>query len=260
MTKTSIKKAVILAAGLGTRFLPMTKAIPKAMLPILDKPVLQYLVEEAQSSGIKEIILVIGHGQQIIKDHFGQKGFTYVEQKEPKGDGHALLCAQKAIGNEPFAVLFGDDIVDAREPALHQLFKVYEETGTPVLAIQPIPKDQIQNYGIIKPGKKEGQKIQVKGLVEKPKPKDAPSNLGIIGKFICTPEILSYLEKSHSSLGDEELRLIDGFRACLADGKSLYALEIQGTRFDTGNRAGLLQANLAFALKDPELAKILRRE
>jgi UTP--glucose-1-phosphate uridylyltransferase len=274
-----VRKAVILAAGLGTRFLPMTKVIPKAMLPILNKPVIQYLAEEAVASGIEEIIIVTGIGKRAIEEHFDpsyelehellKRGkqdllaevqkieksaqFVFVRQNEPNGDGHALLCAKDLIGDEPFAVLFGDDIIDAPVPALAQLLTVYKEKGTSVLCTERVPKERISAYGVIAPGKTEGRIIEVKGLVEKPSPEEAPSNLGIIGKYICTPEVLKALSKSQSSHPDGEIRLIDGLMTLLAQGEAIFALEVEGTRYDTGTPQGLLEANIAFAKKTPDL-------
>jgi len=275
MTKP-VKKAVVLAAGLGTRFLPMTKVIPKAMLPILNKPVIQYLVEEAIASGIHEIIIVTGIGKRTIEEHFdpsyelehelklrGKEDlleevqklekaarFVYVPQNEAKGDGHALLCAKELLDEEPFAVLFGDDIIDGPVPALAQLLKVYEDTGTPVLCTERVPKERIGSYGVLGIASQEGRRIQVASLVEKPKPEEAPSDYGIIGKYICTPDVLHALEHAEAK---EELRLIDGFRTLLSEGQTLYALEVEGTRYDTGTPLGLLEANIAFAKKYPEI-------
>lgn len=282
-----VKKAVILAAGLGTRFLPMTKVVPKAMLPILNKPVIQYLVEEALASGIHEIIIVTGIGKRTIEEHFdpsyelehelrsrGKEDlleevqklekaahFVYVPQNEAKGDGHALLCAKELLDDEPFAVLFGDDIIDGPEPALTQLLSLYKETESPVLCTEHVPKERISNYGVIGVASQEGRRIQVASLIEKPKPEEAPSNYGIIGKYICTPAVLSalirseYAQRSESQYKKEELRLIDGFRTLLAEGQALYALEVEGTRYDTGTPLGLLEANIAFAKKDPQFRK-----
>lgn len=274
-----IKKVVILAAGLGTRFLPMTKAIPKAMLPILDKPVIQYLVEEALDSGIQEIVIVTGMGKRAIEEHFDHSyelehelrkrdkldlleamerierkaRFAYVRQENAHGDGHAILCAKDVIGEEPFAVLFGDDIVDGPRPALRQLLDVYEKTGNPVLCVEKVSPEAISNYGVIQVQNQEGRSIQVGALVEKPEAKDAPSNYGIIGKYICTPDVLKNLAESESSHPDGEIRLIDGLRTHLENGGKIDALEVEGTRYDTGNQWGLLEANVAFALKDPEM-------
>ena len=280
-----VKKVVILAAGLGTRFLPMTKVIPKAMLPILDKPVIQYLVEEALDSGIQEIIIVTGYGKRAIEEHFDHSyelehelkarnkldlledmeriekkaRFVYVRQEDARGDGHALLCAADVIGDEPFAVLFGDDIIDAPKPALKQLLELYEKTGTPVLCTEKVPDERISDYGIVGIKTQNGNEIEISSLVEKPPAKDAPSNYGIIGKYICTPDVLTALTQRSSSHPDGEIRLIDGFRALLEDGHPIHALEITSRRFDTGNQWGLLEANVAFALKNPEMkAKLLK--
>lgn len=278
-----IRKAIFPAAGFGTRFLPVTKALPKEMLPILDKPVIQYLAEEAAASGIEEIIIVTGRGKRAIEDHFDHSfelehnlvekekhellkrvqdieklaKFIYVRQSQPLGDGHAILCAREIIGDEPFAVLFGDDIVDGKTPALSQLIKVYNETGASVICAEKVGPEEISSYGVIDPSSREGRKILVKGLLEKPRAKDAPSDLGIIGKYICTPDVFDFIEKAKPSIKGE-IKLIDGFRAMLEAGQPLFALEVEGTRYDTGNKWGLLQANLAFALKDPELAAKLK--
>lgn len=287
-----IRKAVFPAAGFGTRFLPVTKALPKEMLPILDKPVIQYLAEEAAASGIEEIIIITGRGKRAIEDHFDHSfeleynlvekekhdllkkirdieklaKFIYVRQSQPLGDGHAILCAKEIIGDEPFAVLFGDDIVDSETPALSQLMQVYKETSSPVIACEKVDKESISAYGVIEPEINEkslknnssnNKIIKIKGLVEKPSAKDAPSNLGIIGKYICTPEIFNFLEKAEPSIKGE-IKLIDGFRSMLAAGRDLYALEIEGTRYDTGNKWGLLQASIAFAMKDPDLKRKIK--
>jgi UTP--glucose-1-phosphate uridylyltransferase len=268
-----IKKAVILTAGLGTRFLPITKVVPKALLPIGPKPIVQYLVEEAAASGIEEVIFVISPDQTAIQDYFTgneklekeleQRGkteelaklkeveslakFSFVVQQEAQGDGHAILQAKDLIGDENFAVLFGDDIIKAETPALKQLINVYEKTNTPVLATEEIPPEKSSSYGIIDPINSSQTPIQIKGLVEKPKPEDAPSNLGIIGKYICTNEVLKDIENASASHPDQELRLIDGFINMLQNGKTLHALKIEGQRFDTGSPEGLLKAKIAFS-------------
>lgn len=280
-----IKKVVILAAGLGTRFLPMTKAIPKAMLPILDKPVIQYLVEEALDSGIREIIIVTGMGRRAIEEHFDhsyelehelkKRGkeelleeleriekkarFVYVRQENAHGDGHAILCAKDILGEEPFAVLFGDDIVDGSRPALKQLLEVYEKTGSPVLCVEKVSDDKLSNYGVIQIEKEGNSPMTVTGLVEKPAPEAAPSSYGIIGKYVCTPEILTHLEESESSHPDGEIRLIDGLRTHLEAKGQIHAITVEGTRYDTGTPLGLLEANIAFALKDQENKEALTR-
>lgn len=279
MNPKPIRKAVILTAGLGSRFLPMTKAVPKAMLPIVDKPVVHYLVEEAIQSGIEDVIIVTGRGKHIIEDHFDhgfeletelkERGkhdllnkiegiekmarFYYTRQEEFLGDGHAILCAKDIIGDEPFAVLFGDDIIDHEKPALQQLIEIYQETNTPVICTERVPKERISNYGIISPKSQEGRRIEVGELVEKPAAEDAPSEFGVVGKYICTPEVLTYIEESKAGHPDNEIRLINGFIRMLEDGKTLHALEVEGTRFDTGVRSGLLHANIHFALKEPDL-------
>ena len=279
-----VQKVVILAAGLGTRFFPMTKVVPKAMLPILNKPVIQYLVEEAIASGIREIIIVTGSGKRTIEEHFdpnyelerdlvarGKQDllselqkiervakFVYVPQIDALGDGHALLCAKELLEGEPFAVLFGDDIIDGHKPALAQLLEVYEKTGTSVLCTQRVPKENISNYGVIGIAAQEGSRLQVASLIEKPTHKEAPSDYGIIGKYICTPDVLEALDRSLSSKPDGEIRLIDGFRTLLSEGKQIFALEVEGQRYDTGTAWGLLEANLAFAKKDQELSLKLK--
>jgi len=278
-----IRKAVFPAAGFGTRFLPATKSQPKEMLPIVDKPVIQYLVEEAVASGIEEIIIVTGRGKRAIEDHFDfsfelehtlvEKGkhnllkevrkiaklakFVYVRQPMPLGDGHAILCAKEVVGDEPFAILFGDDIVDGKIPALKQLIDVYEKTGSSVLALQKVDKKETSSYGIIKPGKSQDRLHKIEGLVEKPSPANAPSNLAIIGKYVVTPEIISALEKAKSSHGGE-IRLIDGFMQ-LMKSQDLYGYEIQGKRYDTGDKLGLITATVDYALKRKDLGPALKK-
>lgn len=281
----NVRKTVILTAGLGIRFLPVSKSIPKAMLPIWNKPVVQYLVEEAAASGIEEVIIVLGPNQEAIKEYFSPKPeleqelsnrdktdllktakepeslarFTFVTQQESLGDGHAILQAKEVIGNEPFAVLFGDDLIKGEEPALAQLLTVFAEKNLPILCAERIPREETKNYGII--GAKEPnatKKIhEIETLIEKPSPAEAPSDLAIIGKYICTPEVLTHLEKIHADTRadttDGELRLIDGFRSMLKAGLRLFALEVNGKRFDTGRPEGLLAANQAY--KPQEQAK-----
>ena len=263
-----IKKAVLPVAGMGTRFLPATKVVPKELLPIVDKPVIQYLVEEAVLSGIEEIIFVISRDKELIRKHFSHHpeleailkdrgkhnlldkvnpihklaSFKYVYQDEPLGDGHAVLMAEKAIGKEPFVVLFGDDIVKHEIPATKQLIDNFK--GESILATERIPENKTNLYGIIKPGKKTGRLYEVLDMIEKPEPEEAPSNLGIIGKYICTPEIFSALKKAPAGK-DGEIRLIDGFNE-LKKTQKINALEIQGERFDTGRPEGLIDAARAF--------------
>ncbi|MFA6305214.1 MAG: UTP--glucose-1-phosphate uridylyltransferase [Candidatus Gracilibacteria bacterium] len=280
-----IKKAVILAAGLGTRFLPITKSIPKEMLPIVDKPCIQYLVEEAVASGIEEIVFVINDSKLSIKNYFSPKEneikelkdrlkktkkiaelktiesiehlakFHYVIQKEPLGDGHAILCTKHLIKDETIAILFGDDIYDSKIPALSQLIKQYEKLKTPIIGLQKINKKDSKKYGIISPdtSKKLPKNLyEISSLVEKPDPKNAPSNLAIVGKYIITPHLLEALENSKSSTKDKELRLIDGMKNYLKQGQ-IHGLEIKGTRFDTGDKTGFLKATNHFASRRKDL-------
>ncbi len=278
-----IRKAVFPAAGFGTRFLPVTKAQPKEMLPIVDKPVIQYLVEEAVAAGIEEIIILTGRGKRYIEDHFDysyelektlvERGksnlikevrkiaemakFVYVRQPRPLGDGHAILCAKEVIGNEPFAVLFGDDLVDSKVPAIKQLMDVYEKTGAPVMALEKIDKKNSKKYGIVDPKKRDGRLVEIKDLVEKPDPKSAPSDLAIIGKYILTPEVLEALERAEKGK-DGEIRLINAFQLLL--GKTpLYGYEIEGRRYDTGDKLGFLEATIDYALKRKDVGPQLRK-
>lgn len=275
-----IRTAVFPAAGLGTRFLPATKAQPKEMLPIIDKPVIQYLVEEAVASGIEKIIIVTGRGKRSIEDHFDhsfelsqilrEKGkdkllktieeienlahFIFVRQSKPLGDGHAILCAKEALTpDEPFAVLFGDDIVDGAVPALKQLINVYEQTGTSVIALEKIDKKDAPNYGMVK----INENNEIEDMVEKPSPANAPSDLGIIGKYIVTPEIINALENATSGHGGE-IRLIDGLIK-LKEQQKIHGCEIQGKRYDTGNKFGFIEATIDFALKRPDLAPHIKK-
>jgi UTP--glucose-1-phosphate uridylyltransferase len=278
-----IKKAVFPAAGYGTRFLPATKAQPKEMLPIVDKPVIQYLVEEAVEAGIEEIIIVTGRGKRAIEDHFdhsfelehtlAEKGksklleevrkisdlakFIYVRQPLPLGDGHAIMQAREIIGNEPFAVMFGDDIVDNKIPALKQLINVYDKTSCSVIGLEKIPKEESNKYGIVKSCGFDGRTHHLDGMVEKPDPKDAPSDLAIIGKYICTPEIFEAMEKAKPSR-DGEMRLIDGFLELIKT-QQIYGYELEGQRFDTGNTLGFIQATIHYALKRKDLEEPLKK-
>ncbi len=281
-----IRKAVFPAAGYGTRFLPATKAQPKEMLPIVDKPVIQYLVEEAVEAGIEEIIIVTGRGKRAIEDHFdhsfelehtlekkGKKNllkkvwevsdlakFVYVRQPMPLGDGHAIMQAKELIGDEPFAVLFGDDIVDHEIPAIKQLINVYEKTNSSVIGLEKIPKNETNKYGIVKSCGFDGRTHHLEGMVEKPDPKKAPSDLAIIGKYICTPEIFEAMEKAKPSK-DGEIRLIDGFLELIKT-QQIYGYELEGKRFDTGQQLGFIGATIHYALKrkdlSADLTKILR--
>jgi UTP--glucose-1-phosphate uridylyltransferase len=271
-----ITKAVFPAAGLGTRFLPATKASPKEMLPLVDKPLIQYVVEEAVSSGIEEVVLVTGRAKRAIEDHFDvafeleeelkAKGkhkilsevqrianlvtFCYIRQKKALGLGHAVLTAKRVVGNEPFAVLLGDDIIDAKVPALRQMINVHKRYPATILAIQKVPRSQTQHYGIIDGKRIENGVYLVRDLVEKPLPDDAPSNLAIIGRYILAPEIFDALERTKPGKGDE-IQLTDGLRL-LMEKQPLYAYEFEGTRYDAGDKLGFLKATVEFGLKNTE--------
>lgn len=263
-----IKKAVLPVAGVGTRFLPATKVVPKELLPIVNKPVIQYVVEEAVNSGIEEIIFVISKDKELIRDHFSPKPelenllrdrgktealkqvesihkmakFTYVYQDEPLGDGHAILKAKEATNGEPFLVLFGDDIIRGEVPAAKQLMDNFN--GEAIMAVEQVGREDISSYGIIEPGNRNGNLIEIKSLIEKPTPNEAPSDLGIIGKYICPPEIFDAIEGSQAGR-DGELRLVDGL-LLLSKTQKIWAYRVEGKRFDTGRARGLVAANNSF--------------
>lgn len=272
-----VKKAIIPAAGLGTRFLPATKAQPKEMLPIVDKPTIQYIIEEAIASGIEDIMIVTGRGKRAIEDHFDKsyeledilmrKGdednlrlvkdisnhvnIYYIRQKEPKGLGHAIYCARSFIGNEPFAVLLGDDIVDSEVPCLKQLIEVFNEYNTTVLGVQKVAEEDVNKYGIVSCKLVEDRVYKVKDLVEKPEKENAPSNIAILGRYIITPQIFRHLENAQPGKGGE-IQLTDALRA-LMQNEAMYAYDFIGKRYDVGNKIGFLQANVEFALKREDL-------
>jgi len=273
----SVRKAIIPAAGLGTRFLPATKSQPKEMLPIVDKPTLQYIIEEAIESGIEEILIVTGRSKKSIEDHFDrsveleleleQKGkkemlkmvqdisnmvnIHYIRQKEPKGLGHAIHCAKSFIGNEPFAVLLGDDIVDAYTPCLKQLINAYNEYKTTILGVQEVAKEDTNKYGILDVKHIEDRVFKVKDMVEKPNVEDAPSNIAILGRYIITPEIFNILEEQEPGKGGE-IQLTDALQT-LATKETIYAYNFEGRRYDVGDKLGFLEATVDFALKRNEL-------
>jgi UTP--glucose-1-phosphate uridylyltransferase len=280
-----IRKVVFPAAGLGTRFLPATKAQPKEMLVLVDKPVIQYGVEEAVQSGVSNIVIVTGRGKNAIEDHFDvavelesfleQRGKTeqleevrqitrqinvaYVRQGEPLGLGHAVLTTSPLVGNEPFAVILGDDVIDATPPALRQMIDVYERLDGPVLAVERVPREQVSSYGVvaIDDSADLGRGVhRITDLVEKPRLEEAPSNLAIIGRYILTPDIFAELEKI-SADRTGEIQLTNGLRELLKK-RPIYACEIDGVRHDTGNKLGFLKALVYFALKRPELAAPFR--
>jgi len=277
-----ITKAVFPAAGLGTRFLPATKASPKEMLPLVDKPLIQYVIEEAVASGIEEVVLVTGRGKRAIEDHFDvafeleedlkAKGkhkllteiqriaemvtFCYIRQKKALGLGHAVLTAKRVVGNEPFAVLLGDDIIDAEVPVLKQMMEVYERYPSTILAIQKVPKSQTHHYGIISGKRIEDGVYHVEDLVEKPQPDDAPSNLAIIGRYILTPEIFPALEYTKPGKGGE-IQLTDGLKLLMKT-QPIYAFEFKGVRHDAGDKLGFLKATVEFGLKNEEFGREFR--
>lgn len=278
-----IRKAVFPAAGFGTRFLPATKASPKEMLPLVDKPLIQHGVEEARAAGVRDMIIVNGRGKYAIEDHFDvayeleallqRKGdsaqlaavrgitemadFFYVRQNMPLGLGHAVLRAKDLVGEEPFAVILSDDVIDSKVPVLRQMIDIYERySADSVLAIQRVPRDQVSRYGIIK-GKRVAERVfEVQDMVEKPKSAKAPSDLAIIGRYILSPDVFPVLEATRPGAGGE-IQLTDAIRSLLTRERVL-AYEFEGVRYDAGNKLGFLMANIAFALKDPELGPGLR--
>ena len=277
-----IRKAVFPAAGLGTRFLPATKAQPKEMLPLVDKPIIQYGVEEAVEAGIDNIILVTGRGKNAIEDHFdvsveletflearGKKdlvaeirtisnsvNFSYVRQGEPLGLGHAVLVTKNLVGDEPFAVILADDVIDANPPALRQMIDVFEELNGPVLAIERVPKENVSSYGIIDADEIRPGVYRIRDLVEKPSRAEAPSDLAIIGRYILTPDIFPALESTARDRTGE-IQLTNGLRRLLKK-RPIYGCKIDGVRHDTGNKLGFLKAVVYFALKRKDLAQPFR--
>ena len=277
----TVRKAVFPAAGLGTRFLPATKAQPKEMLPLVDKPIIQYGVEEAVAAGADNIILVTGRGKNAIEDHFdvsielesflearGKReqlaevrkisnmiNFAYVRQGEPLGLGHAVLVTRELVGDEPFAVILGDDVIDATPPAIKQLIDVFQRLDGPILAVERVPGEDISSYGVIaiEPNVRLGDGIyQVRDLVEKPPREEAPSDLAIIGRYVLTPDIFPALAATKSDRTGE-IQLTDGLRELLKQ-RPIYACEVKGVRHDTGNKLGFLKAVVYFALRRPDLA------
>jgi UTP--glucose-1-phosphate uridylyltransferase len=272
-----VKKAVIPAAGLGTRFLPATKAQPKEMLPIVDRPTIQYIIEEAVASGIEDIIIVTGRGKRAIEDHFDRaleleetllnKGklkeleeikkisemvdIHYIRQKEPKGLGHAIWCARKFIGNDPFAVLLGDDIVVSEKPCLKQLIDEFEKKQNSIIGVQEVPKQDLTKYGVIDYEYVEGDLYKIRGLVEKPNIEEAPSNLAIMGRYVLTPEIFDILEVTEPGRGNE-IQLTDALQG-LTRLQDVYGYRFKGKRYDIGNKFGFVQATVEFALMRDDL-------
>lgn len=272
-----VRKAIIPAAGLGTRFLPATKAMPKEMLPIVDKPTIQYIVEEAIESGIEDIIIVTGKGKRAIEDHFDHAfeleqtllekekfellekvqassnlvDIHYIRQKEPRGLGHAVWCARNFIGDEPFAVLLGDDIVQAETPCLRQLINEYEHTLSSVIGVMKVAETETHRYGIIDPLEQDKRRYQVSQFVEKPNPGTAPSNLAIIGRYILTPEIFMFLDKQEIGAGGE-IQLTDAIQK-LNEIQRVFAYEFEGKRYDVGEKLGFIETTIEFALQKKEI-------
>lgn len=272
-----VRKAIIPAAGLGTRFLPATKAMPKEMLPIVDKPTIQYIVEEAVASGIEDIIIVTGKGKRAIEDHFdlapelernliekekydlldkvlyssNLADIHYIRQKEPKGLGHAVWCARNFIGNEPFAVLLGDDIVQSDTPGLRQLINQFEDTHSSVIGVQQVPDSETHRYGIIEPSYQEGRRFKVNNFVEKPNPGTAPSNLAIMGRYVLTPEIFQFLNRQETGAGGE-IQLTDAIQQ-LNHIQRVFAYDFEGKRYDVGEKGGFVKTTIEFALQQDDL-------
>ncbi len=272
-----VRKAIIPAAGLGTRFLPATKAVPKEMIPIVDRPTIEYIVEEAVASGIEEILIITGRNKKAIEDHFdravelemnlqrdGKKelldlvdkstnmaNIHYIRQKNPKGLGHAISCAKAFVGDEPFAVMLGDDIVDSETPCLKQLMDAYDKHGTSILGVQEVARENVNKYGIVKGSKINEREYVVEDLVEKPKVEEAPSNVAILGRYIITPEIFDILEQTKPGKGNE-IQLTDGLKTLMAN-QSMHAYIFEGRRFDVGDKLGFLEATVEFALKRDDL-------
>jgi len=277
---SSVRKAVFPAAGLGTRFLPATKAQPKEMLPLVDKPIIQYGVEEAAAAGIEDVVIVTGRGKNAIEDHFdvsielesfvaarGQhdlarqirgisnlvRSVSYVRQGEPLGLGHAVLTARPLVGNEPFAVVLADDVIDAQPSALAQMIEVFKEVDGPVILVERVPMDRVSGYGVIDAEPVRTGVYRIKDLVEKPAAKDAPSDLAIIGRYVLTPDIFDELVAEAASVTTGEIQLTNGLKRLLAK-RPLYACEVTGVRHDTGNKLGFLKAVVYFALQRPDLS------
>jgi UTP--glucose-1-phosphate uridylyltransferase len=278
-----LRKAVLPVAGLGTRFLPATKATAKEMLPVVDKPLIQYAIEEARAAGIEQFCMITGRGKTALVEHFDvayeleatlrERGkadalkilqatqvepgsMVTVRQQVPLGLGHAIWCARAFIGDDPFAILLPDDLVLCETPCLKQLADVYRETGGNVVAVVEVPPEQTSRYGILRIGRDDGRLVEVEGLVEKPAPQDAPSNLSIIGRYVLMPEVIGHLNKMERGAGNE-VQLTDGM-AKLIGSQPFHGLRYEGRRFDCGDKIGFLEAQIAFALKRPELADAVR--
>ncbi|MBL8672691.1 MAG: UTP--glucose-1-phosphate uridylyltransferase GalU [Alphaproteobacteria bacterium] len=279
-----VRKAIFPVGGLGTRFLPATKSMPKEMLPVVDKPLIQYAVEEAKAAGIEEFIFVTGRGKQAIEDHFdysyeleetlrtrgkndllaqardvvlGAGAIFYTRQQEPLGLGHAVWCARALARDEPVAVLLADDLILSRKPVLAQMVEDYDRVGGNLVAVMEVPREHVSRYGILHPGAERGRMVEVKGLVEKPKVADAPSNLAVIGRYILQPEIFAHLELKQKGAGGE-IQLTDGMARMIGHGP-FHGHRFEGTRFDCGDKVGFLEATIAFALDREDIREGLKR-
>jgi len=277
-----IRKAVFPVAGLGTRFIPATKAMAKEMLPVVDKPIIQYAVEEAFAAGIEQIIFVTGRGKKALEDHFDRSfeleltlrnkkkedllhqieelvpktgTIVYTRQHEPKGLGHAIWCARDIVGDEPFAVLLADDMIKSKTPVLSQMIQRFDRLRASIAAVMEVDKNQTDKYGIIKGNETEDNVVRIRGMVEKPDPADAPSNLAIIGRYILTPRIFDLLGKKKAGAGGE-IQLTDAMEELL-ETQPIFGYKFEGTRFDCGDKAGFQMANLAFAMERPEIKEKL---
>jgi UTP--glucose-1-phosphate uridylyltransferase len=279
-----VRKAVFPVAGLGTRILPATKAMPKEMLTVVDRPLIHYAVEEAKAAGIEQFYFVTGRGKSSLEDHFDhayeleatlrERGkdvqlaelqswlptagqVAYTRQQQPLGLGHAVWCARHLIGNEPFAVLLVDDLMVCEPPCLKQMVAAYDKTGGNIVAVIEVPREQTNRYGVLDIIEDKGRLVRAKGVVEKPKPEEAPSNLTIIGRYIIQPEVFGHLEKTKPGAGNE-IQLTDGLAALIADGQPFHGFRAAGRRYDCGDKLGYLEANVALGLDHPELGPGLR--
>ncbi len=280
-----VRKAVFPVGGLGTRFLPATKAMPKEMLPVVDKPLIQYAVEEAQAAGIEEFIFVTGRSKTAIEDHFDHSyeledslkerakesviramqswmprpgQVAYTRQQNPLGLGHAVLCARNLVGDEPFAVLLADDLVLAQKPCLKQMIEAHAETDANIVAVMEVPREHTQRYGVLDIERDDGRLVKVRGMVEKPEPKDAPSTLSVIGRYILQPEVFQHLANIERGAGNE-IQLTDALARLIAGNRPFFGLRFEGKRFDCGDKAGFFEANLAFALARPDMRDAVRQ-
>ena len=281
---TKITKAVFPVAGMGTRFLPATKATPKEMMPIVDKPLIQYAVEEAVAAGMTEMVFITAWGKRAIEDHFdkafeleaelasrGQRDLlkivrnivprrvscTYVRQPQALGLGHAVLCARPVVGNAPFAVVLADDLIDAKPPVLRQMVRIFERRPCSVIAVENVAREDTRRYGIVSVRRGSRSPHRITGIVEKPEPRSAPSTLGVVGRYLLTPRLFHHLQRVKPGAGGE-IQLTDGIAALLAE-EEVLAHEFEGVRYDCGNKLGYLQANVVFALRHPEVGSQFRQ-